>query len=795
MRYLGYFSTFGDTDHYTVEIITNGSSAQTTEILLSGDHPVVYEYSSDGLFAPIKSRSCTVRMVSESYRFDMYSAKAHGVEVIVRHKNPDYIEFRGWVTPAIYSQDYLKRYDTIEIECIDALSTLQYFPYEQVRPDAQKTIRTFREYIETCLDKVGYTEYYWPEHLQCTDRDGGLLDRLGLREHNLFDDDADATPWNLNTVLAEICKFLGVTAVPYRNAVYFISYPAINAGHSRYSDRTNNTNILLSNVIELNKDSYRDAGAQIDLTETYNKVSISCNEYKIKELTPDIFDDYNKSDHTAAISLYGYDGYFYKEWQSIMTQNNIAGVTWFVKYYKPQGLEYTTHWSRPNQGGGWESGFNPLVWSWNIGDEGCPFVNSSIIGNYIMDSSQSALIGCLPISKSENTYDWEKENLGGQISFKNKLLFSLGYQDYRVETPLYWNKKCITIHTGQYILRPQSGQTTYIIINGLINFIYEKVYRIRGEEDSQKWVPFASSVLNEKVIKETKDEYAHYPLFCYELSVGDATWEDVNPYATDPTQIDYHKGGKWYKTTNRPPIPKVMFSKGMTKYAMNTDIQFDNTVDYLMGLDTEGYAIPITRDDDVYGEVNLTIYCPYISVYGSYTKSFLGTGLFSKRKYNYKYDRFPPFAEMSDLKIDIRTVDTNYNPLYESMDQDDDILYESDINVENVPEFDELELKVNTQRPDREMTASAVILDRKEYLDRLYDKTDSTDKLQEEHLLGHLVEHYCDPKVKLTMTTRNALIPYTHVTYPSQFGNRNFMIDTQRVDLKGEKNEITLEEY
>lgn len=73
-----YWGTFRNQTHntlYRVEIVTNNSTASSTELTFS-DEPVVIETSSDSLFAPIKSRSCTIEIVTDEIYYDLYAAAA-----------------------------------------------------------------------------------------------------------------------------------------------------------------------------------------------------------------------------------------------------------------------------------------------------------------------------------------------------------------------------------------------------------------------------------------------------------------------------------------------------------------------------------------------------------------------------------------------------------------------------------------------------------------------------------------------------------------------------------------------
>ena len=61
--------------------------------------------------------------------FDVYSGKAQDTKVEL-YKGID-LMWTGYVRPNLYDVGFERRRELIQIECQDALSTLQYFPYKQ----------------------------------------------------------------------------------------------------------------------------------------------------------------------------------------------------------------------------------------------------------------------------------------------------------------------------------------------------------------------------------------------------------------------------------------------------------------------------------------------------------------------------------------------------------------------------------------------------------------------------------------------------------------------------------------
>ena len=205
MKYIGEFISLND-KQYKVEIITNGISSAETNITLGTD-PVTITTESDGLFSPIKSRSCTINIVSDDFYFDMYASAAKQNEVLIyQYKNDDwYIIFEGYVTPGVYDQDW-QSLSTIEIECCDKISVLQYFKYQYLdyTGKGEQQVYLF-DLLKKCIEVAGYRNIniFYPDKSlinTANSQDIPVLTSATVSEANLFDDDDEHTPWTYEEI-------------------------------------------------------------------------------------------------------------------------------------------------------------------------------------------------------------------------------------------------------------------------------------------------------------------------------------------------------------------------------------------------------------------------------------------------------------------------------------------------------------------------------------------------------------------------------------------------------------------
>ena len=217
MNYKGTFRDKKDNLH-TITISTKVGTG-TSNIVLSTS-PFVEELEGDGtsIFKPCKYSSATVRILAKDYMWDIFQSKAQDVSVKLTDEQGN-VEWTGFVTPNLYDMGYEADKEEIEVECIDALSTLQYFKYTSI--ESQPKTKSFLDIIKHILkDKTPYTYMYFPSFLE-----GITLDNLKVSEQNFFKEDDD--DWTMQEVLEEICRYLNVTCVASGDSVYFLNYNAL----------------------------------------------------------------------------------------------------------------------------------------------------------------------------------------------------------------------------------------------------------------------------------------------------------------------------------------------------------------------------------------------------------------------------------------------------------------------------------------------------------------------------------------------------------------------------------------
>lgn len=123
-------------DTVKVQILTNNSRTTTYEIgteasgIYFTDDPVEIEDETNDVFDVILSQSAKISLLVSGFVSDFFRLNVLDAKVNITCAGR--LVFAGYIEPQVYSQDFNEIYDELELNCIDALSALQYSQYKGV---------------------------------------------------------------------------------------------------------------------------------------------------------------------------------------------------------------------------------------------------------------------------------------------------------------------------------------------------------------------------------------------------------------------------------------------------------------------------------------------------------------------------------------------------------------------------------------------------------------------------------------------------------------------------------------
>ena len=129
-----FLSQQGDT--ITVHIVTGNDRTQTIEIgtekadVYFSEDPAEIENEVNDTFDVLLRNSAKIRLLCGNLITNLFSTSCRDAVVNI-YKNDTCI-FAGFIEPQTLSQPYNDRWDELELNCIDALSALQYSKYKNV---------------------------------------------------------------------------------------------------------------------------------------------------------------------------------------------------------------------------------------------------------------------------------------------------------------------------------------------------------------------------------------------------------------------------------------------------------------------------------------------------------------------------------------------------------------------------------------------------------------------------------------------------------------------------------------
>ena len=256
-----------DGESFNVQILEDGGSGSPVE-LTGGTSPFIVDYNNeDFLYTPARFSGATLKIVGGDYLQRLFSTDYQKFKVNLT-KNGSVI-WTGFITPEIYSQDFDNSLFELEIECISALSTLEYIDFKW-----DGDLISLLKIIKKCIteSKGDFNAVYIPKVYR-TD-----INTIEVSKANFFDEKDRAM--TLKECLEEVCKFLNWTVFEYGGSVYFIDVDYINKGSTTYTNILNNQSVTLSSPINLRNITSKGNGNSLSILGGYNKVTVIDSDYE-----------------------------------------------------------------------------------------------------------------------------------------------------------------------------------------------------------------------------------------------------------------------------------------------------------------------------------------------------------------------------------------------------------------------------------------------------------------------------------------------------------------------------------
>lgn len=829
--YSGQFKNINE-ETYTIDIESQVATPNSQTIELTfGETPCVITTDSEGMFSPIKSRSCTIEILTDGWFFDLYSPSAKGVQVRVR-KGMTTVFF-GYLTPNSYNQSYTY-IDNVSLEAIDAVSVLKEFKYSTVGniPTYQKIV----DILTRLLRNAGYDGMlYIPNSYTSLNgtSNNTAVHNIRVSEGNFFDDDEDKTPWTQYEVLEELMKYLGWSLCPNGDDVYCVDYKMVKYGnngmsYSSYEIATGtraNASLNLSSSILINKDAYAAGEPELSMDDVYNKIQINDNLYEVEDIAPDVDDE---DIHISITEEKGFGANYGKWTKTTITKHWLKPDTVSTEI---TGYDYQTI-CRLKPESNWKHHFYRMS-SFNNSGNPVEVINQNGQNYYDGNIGSAYTVG--PINNYCNTHGCLVQHYAYRENNGNILPTSLDWSDYM--TFFITNDKVNTNGTLNYIIakkleqpvleytvpeqvmfKPSTGKS-WITIKGDLWYQYNDAHYGDKNKSTLNIVNTSAHWYSTAPVEKSSDISTQKYLGIVKTRNGNNTsygwvWDALfSQYGITPPaygkgfdmwKMKVQLGDKYWNGTNWTTTNSTFYLPYGNNPSASDDEEYmpafgwanvvPNT-DYTDKVGEQAYCIPIDANDanaPTFGELKITVYTPL--VYPKIIMELLDAAGAGNNYGSCNWYDIPPVIYCKDFEIGYVYTDTNkwYSQHKSNNSDGDDIVYTNIINEEYSKDFENVELKINTQQVDKPISRSYATTDTT-YVRTLKHRYSESAKEQEKNLIDLYYEHFSSPKRIYECNLHQKLLPYAKLTTTALGGT--YMVDSQEFDLKMNNNRIKIIEY
>lgn len=280
---------------YIVEIQKENYTGRSIELKGSGDAPFSVELADeDFLYTPTRFSTATIRVVGNDYLQSLYSTGYQ--QYRVNFKQGGRVVWTGFITPELYTQDYTSTLFDLEIQCVSAMSALEYIKYKEI--GEKRAFVSLWDLLKKCVTESRglYSSVYVPHVYAASaaayNTNANVLQTMTVSEQNFFDEDDE--PMTLKEVLEEVCKLLNWTCADWRGDLYFVDVDH-KGSYRKYSADLSLFESVSANTVKVQDIGFAGSDHTLDILGGYNKAVVRVSNYCVSAgLVDERFDELKK---------------------------------------------------------------------------------------------------------------------------------------------------------------------------------------------------------------------------------------------------------------------------------------------------------------------------------------------------------------------------------------------------------------------------------------------------------------------------------------------------------------------
>lgn len=781
-----FLSQQGDT--ITVHIVTGNDSTQTIEIgtekadVYFSEDPAEIENEVNDTFDVLLRNSAKIRLLCGNLITNLFSTSCRDAVVNI-YKNDTCI-FAGFIEPQTLSQPYNDRWDELELNCIDALSALQYSKYKNVGAlgviyafvKAEAAQRSFYDIateilqgVTDRLDILGNQNIkFWYDGSKAVDAQTAnryqVFKQLSISDL-LFLGDDESDVWQQDEVLEELLKYLNLHIVQDGFNFYIFSWESVKATPDKiiwHDIVSNNTKTTAQKAVTIALANVADCDTTISIGDVYNQLLLTAKVEDIESVIESPLDDdllvspyINKQKYLTEYSSDGegktaYNAFYDMTHNKKTTYGGGAITDWYVQVMRNK------QWTFPMKGNrdidivdyfGSEGANQHALPDWLGQEPGAAIMalGSVKINTANDDNSPTSKVNMtnyLVVSVNGNGIDNDENKTYPSVADIQKNIPYAVYNGNKaggVFSPPDEETTNYIVLSGKVILNPIMRQTnTYTNLhnkewksglpigikeneiyvwhqtvpsrnNGDGRYYTRQYWQAETPDKEVSWhegadsgfYPYTGEGPEEyefkySAIGDSTDTISKVAVLACMLVIGDKC---VVETGTDGQTTDF----VWQKYKERSECQSddeyyqqcftIGFDPKIGDKLVGTEFSIQNNIDYKMGIDAEGIAIPITKGDKISGQVRFMILGPVNATWDVITRRH--PTFFRHTKWS--SSSVPLLAHVSSILIKSFEVKVySDNGLISNGNDDNDIIYMSDTKETFVNKKDDLEFKINS---------------------------------------------------------------------------------------------------
>lgn len=774
-------------DTITVHIVTGNDRTQTIEIgtekadVYFSEDPAEIENEVNDTFDVLLRNSAKIRLLCGNLITNLFSTSCRDAVVNI-YKNDTCI-FAGFIEPQTLSQPYNDRWDELELNCIDALSALQYSKYKNVGAlgviyafvKAEASQRSFYDIATEILQGVtGELDILGNQNIKFWYDGSKAVDAQTANRYQVFkqlsisdllflgDDESDV--WQQDEVLEELLKYLNLHIVQDGFNFYIFSWESVKAAPDKiiwHDIVANSTKTTARQAVTIDLANVADCDTTISIGDVYNQLLLTAKVENIESVIESPLDDdllaspyINKQKYLTEYSSDGegvaaYNAFYDMTHDQKTTYGGGAITDWYAQVMRNK------QWKFPMKGNtdidivdyfGSEGTNQHALPDWLGKEPGAAIIalGSVKINTANDDNSPTSKVNMtnyLVVSVNGNCIDNDENKTYPSVADIQKNIPYAVYTGNKaggVFSPSDEKTTNYIVLSGKVILNPIMKQTnTYTLlhnkkwvvwmpdVNQDVNWVWHQTVPSRNNGDGRYYTRqyWQAETPDKEVSWHEGADSGFYPYtgegpeeyeFKYS-AIGDST-DTISKVAVlacmliigDKCVVETGTDGQttdfvWQKYKERSECQSddeyyqqcftIGFDPKIGDKLVGTEFSIQNNIDYKMGIDAEGIAIPITKGDKISGQVRFMILGPVNATWDIITRRH--PTFFRHTKWS--SSSVPLLAHVSSILIKSFEVKVySDNGLISNGNDDNDIIYMSDTKETFVNKKDDLEFKINS---------------------------------------------------------------------------------------------------